>query len=368
MASELAKKNRVLFISPPIWLGGLRVPQSVTKVFKRILLDHRRRIAPNLKLFSPYLLPRLIRKGDVEASVTSQIVRELTKLKFRNSIFINFDVHHYLLRQIGEAVSIYYAVDPAFINEATADYETHTCQKSDLLLAVSEAYKRKLQKLAPGREVHIVPHGYDYRKAHKLATRSEQNVPKEMLNLKGPIIGYVGSVYDAFVDLDLISFLSRVKPHYNFVFIGPYKNNPIAPSLSKIGCQKLRRLPNVKLLGPKHFNSLPYYIRCMDIGMILHNVASKGSPFSPRIRTPFKLLQYLSQGKPVVSTQLNELSELTDIIYLAKTPNDFADAIDAALQEDISKRFSRMEYASNFSYEKILNRISELIFDFEKTR
>ena len=59
-----------------------------------------------------------------------------------------------------------------------------------------------------------------------------------------------------------------------------------------------------------------------------------------------KLYEYLSQGKPVVATDLAELRDWADLIYLAEGPAQFAERLDTALAESSSAlRAKRTEFA-----------------------
>ncbi len=133
-----------------------------------------------------------------------------------------------------------------------------------------------------------------------------------------PVIGYYGAIADWF-DLEVVREVALARPQYSFVLIGQNYHG---------GIRKLRKLPNVFLLGEKHYRDLPSYLRDFSVCLI---------PFvpSPVVKAvdPVKLYEYFSQGKPVVSTPMPELEPLGDLIYFAHGPEEFARHIDTALAE-----------------------------------
>jgi glycosyltransferase involved in cell wall biosynthesis len=67
---------------------------------------------------------------------------------------------------------------------------------------------------------------------------------------------------------------------------------------------------------------------------------------------PIKLKEYLALGKPVVSTPFPELQQYLDVVYQARTPEQFAESIERALAEDCSERISRRrERVQNATWE-----------------
>ena len=114
----------------------------------------------------------------------------------------------------------------------------------------------------------------------------------------------------------------------------------IGPVLDDVG--GLEGLPNVRFLGQKPYAELPGYLRQFAVCAL---------PFRMNrlIRSvdPVKVYEYLSQGKPVVSTPLPELSVLSELLYFAGSSQEFASQIDRALGEhDDSLRRKRIAFAS----------------------
>ncbi|MBT5305259.1 MAG: hypothetical protein HON76_04225 [Candidatus Scalindua sp.] len=366
IANELSKCNRVLFVGPPIWIGGmLRNPFELEPI-KRLFTDHRGKVNNNLFLFSPVYLPGLFGiKETPEIIILTQLKKEIKRLRLRDIILLNFGTNHHLIGNIKEKTSIYYCVDPPFPEKGKEQDEELTCKKSDIIFAISETYYNILKHKVLNKDIYVVPHGYDFVRASRVLKNYSAEKPRELLTLPKPIIGYVGSIHDAYVDTNLIIKIATNRPNWSFVLIGPHKNNPIGPSMDRRNYLKLQAIPNIYLLGPRHHNELPTYVKYFDVGMILHNLKEFAESSKTKQRTPFKLLHYLSQGKPIVSPPLYELGPLTNLIYLAKTVNGFLSGIDKALGEQDTIKWERINYASQFSYENILTKICTYILYFE---
>jgi hypothetical protein len=115
--------------------------------------------------------------------------------------------------------------------------------------------------------------------------------------------------------------VARRRPQYSFVLIGPV-------TLDRIG--GLKNLSNVHLLGEKPYRELPGYLRHFAVCTL---------PFRMNKLTrsvdPVKVYEYLSQGKPVVSTPLPDLFPISGLLYFAEGPEEFARQIDRALEAGV---------------------------------
>lgn len=368
ISDQLAKNNRVLYVAPSIWIGGLLRNPLRLSILNHLVLERSRRIKKNLHIFSPVLWPRPFqRTHDIEAIELNQIKKEVENLSFKDSILINFDINHHLIGNLGERVSVYYCVDPDFPRDGKENYEKTTCLKSDIIYAVSEEYRRKLKLLAPSKKVITIPHGYDFNLAQKVRNNNSLAVPLELAKCQRPIIGYIGSLHDMTIDSELVMYLSVKRPQWSFVFIGPHKNNPLAESMKFHGYDKLKKVHNVHFLGAKPYHELPHYIKHFDVALVLIN-HSLNRKWRTRQRTSFKLLQYLSQGIPIVAQPMNDFLRIEELIYIRETYDSFLLGIESALQEDPVRKQDRITYASQFSYDKILAKISKPILSIENDR
>jgi len=150
-------------------------------------------------------------------------------------------------------------------------------------------------------------------------------------HLGGPIVGYFGAIAD-WIDLDLVYRVARSRPKYSFVLIGQVFGRDTS---------SLESLPNVHLLGNRPYEDIPGFLHCFDVCQIpfLLNQVTQATD-------PVKLYEYFSLGKPVVATNMAELRQCSDLVYIARDAEEFARKLDAALGEtDESLKGRRIEFA-----------------------
>ena len=147
-----------------------------------------------------------------------------------------------------------------------------------------------------------------------------QPPPNDLLaDAPRPVVGYFGAIAEWF-DLALLLRLARERPQYTFVLLG---------GLFDVPTGELRALPNVYVLGQKPYALMPAYLQHFDACLIPFKV----NPVT-EATDPVKFYEYISQGKPVVATQMPELAPYRDLLYLAADHDDFIQKVDQAVRED----------------------------------
>jgi teichuronic acid biosynthesis glycosyltransferase TuaH len=89
----------------------------------------------------------------------------------------------------------------------------------------------------------------------------------------------------------------------------------------------LRGDKNVYFLGPKKPKDLPLYINEMDVCLMHYRKTGYN-----KYIYPLKLYEYFSCGKPVVTTGLDNLKELGEVLYFAEGLEDWISKIQSALR------------------------------------
>ncbi len=137
-------------------------------------------------------------------------------------------------------------------------------------------------------------------------------------DVKRPIAGYFGAIAPWF-DVQLLTRVAMERPQYSFVVIGGVFDVDVGP---------LKELPNVHLLGQQAYVRMPAYLNDFDVCLI---------PFVVNEITaatdPVKFYEYISRGKPVVSTFMPELEAYGDLLYLSHDESDFLSKLDVAFAE-----------------------------------
>lgn len=159
---------------------------------------------------------------------------------------------------------------------------------------------------------------------------SKDDGPSELDDVDGPVIGYFGAISE-WLDRDLVAWVARERPTYTFALVG-------AP---EVDVRSLKKLSNVLLLGQRPYEEIPAHLARFDVCII---------PFLVNDITaatdPVKFYEYLSGGKPVVSTWMPELDEYRDHVFLARDRDQFLGFLDAAVTEDdVAKRDGRIALA-----------------------
>lgn len=171
--------------------------------------------------------------------------------------------------------------------------------------------------------------------------------------LTGPVIGYYGALAQ-WLDYPLLAALADRRPEWNFILVGDIFVEDLAG---------LEHKPNVQLLGRKPYSQMPLYLDHFDACLIpfrLYNVTHAVDPV--------KFYEYISAGKPVVSTPLKEISVYKDLLYFATGVDEFIEQIECALAEcDLAMYKRRVELARANDWKDRFNSMQLAIVDlYEK--
>nr|WP_189664230.1 glycosyltransferase [Pseudomonas marvdashtae] len=149
--------------------------------------------------------------------------------------------------------------------------------------------------------------------------------------LAGPVIGYYGALAQ-WLDYPLLAAMADRRPEWNFILVGDVFVDDMAG---------LEHKPNVQLLGRKPYSQMPLYLDHFDACLIpfrLYNVTHAVDPV--------KFYEYMSAGKPVISTPLAEMNVYKDLLYFATGVDEFIEQIERALAErDLALNKRRVELA-----------------------
>ncbi len=163
-------------------------------------------------------------------------------------------------------------------------------------------------------------------------------VPGDMKGMKGKTIGYYGAIAEWF-DENIILKLAQSLPNDSIVLIGQVSHPTLKARAHLYG--------NIHFLGEKPYEDLPAYLQLFNVCLIpfILNDLIKAT-------NPVKIYEYFAAGKPVVSTNLPELQEYQEIMYLTENTDDFVKMTKKALEEnDIKLREKRQVVARNNTWE-----------------
>jgi len=244
-------------------------------------------------------------------------------------LWINDPIHYPMIKLIKPKISVYDCTDAIIFRDpqerAYHDVLRHRITRdSSVSFFTSQLYFKEGQQYS--HNCHYVPNGVDvknFRKAH-------YRVPDELKKIKRPILGFVGTL-DARMDRELIDAILIGKPKASLVFVGPLVDNS----------WKFENEDRVLLLGKREYEEIPDFINQFDVALIPYRLYE-----NTMFMYPVKLHEYLILGKPVVTTDLPEVRQFSDIVYIARNPGDFVEKVEKALKAtDEGSKKERIETA-----------------------
>lgn len=187
-----------------------------------------------------------------------------------------------------------------------AEVERRLVASCDATLCVSGPLVEKMRRLAPGRQVMLVPNAVEVDFLPVGYHREPHRAP--------PVVGYFGHLSSAWFDWESFLEIARRSPQYRFEVIGHS-----AP-------QGLELTDNVALLGPKPWQQLHHYASRWSAAIIPFRMG----PLADGV-DPIKIYEYLSFGLPVVSFRMPQIEQ-----YPYTTTVDSIDAF--CLELDVACR------------------------------
>jgi len=362
IAREFSRHNRVLYVNSPLDRNTVLRHRHEPAVQARLAVQRGeanglQAVAPNLWVLSPGAVLESINwlpvgrlhawANKVNNKRFAKAIRSgLTQLNFQDFVLFNdndiFRSFH-LKDLLAPAVSVYYSRD--FV-VAGGYWRKHGLQMEPKLIAKSDVCVANSSYLADycrlyNPQAHDVGQGCD----NLAAAPAGAPAPADVRPLPGPIIGYVGALTSARLDLEVLRYLSEQRPQWSIVLVGPEDD--------VFKASDLHSRPNVHFLGAKPTSELASYVQAFDVCL---------NPQAVNLLTvgnyPRKIDEYLALGKPVVATRTEAMRAFEQHTYLAESKEDYLTLIERALAEDtLSQQQRRREFAATHTWENSVARI-----------
>jgi len=353
---KLAKDYKVLFVNSL----GMRIPslrkdrKAVGKIARKIhsMLRFLRKVENGMYVLSPISLPfgsRLGRKLNTY-SVFLQVKLMSVLLGFREPVvYIGCPPAFEVAKKLGQRRFIIYERTDLFEEMPGADkpyiasLDDELTSSADLVLYVNRAlYKQGAVK---NKNSLLIGHGVDFDLF--VDSAKSEYIPEDIANVRRPVVGFFGDISDKTFDLALLEFAAEKLPGISFVLVGPVSAD----------VTRLKRFENVHFLGPKPYERIPFYGKEFDVAIMPWN-RNKWIQFC----NPVKIKEYLSLGKPVVSTYYPEIEPYSDIVYIAQDNDAFVSRILEALEErDPAKAEERRQSVRNETWDSKVEQIKAII-------
>lgn len=360
MAALLSLNNRVIYVNHPIKRKAYRAGKTDPNLEKHIhiLRNNEDRLiqhGPQLWEFYP---GRLIESINGLPSTTlfrcfnyinnlrlaKDIKEAMAKLGFHDIILFNDnDIYngYFMKKLLSPTLSIYYFRDflqaYPYWKRHTTILEPELIRNSDLVVANSLYFTEYSKKF--NANAYYIGQGCDLSNFDSTRTFP---VPADIQHLPRPLIGYVGALHSARLDISLIASIASQRPDWTVVLVGP-EDEAFQES-------HLHQIPNIHFTGRKPMDQLPAYVQAFDacINPQLQNEITRGN-------YPLKIDEYLAMGRPVIATRTTTMSIFEEHTYLADRPSDYPLLIQKALEEDSSeKKTARISFAHTHTWENCM--------------
>jgi glycosyltransferase involved in cell wall biosynthesis len=208
-------------------------------------------------------------------------------------------------------------------------------QKADFTLVTSSELKNLSARFS--KKVYLLPNAANVSLFQK-SLKENLPMPEEIRSIPAgrKVICYVGNICHR-LDYDLLVKVAKVHHDKILLMVGPFANN----NYKTAGMDKM---PNVIFAGKKKLDQLPAYLKYSDCCVIpfLCNQLTKSI-------YPLKINEYLSAGKPVITTNFSEdIRSFKSVIHISDNHAEFVDSIDKAIDNDSPDlQQIRVEYAAN---------------------
>jgi hypothetical protein len=326
VAVRLARRAPVLYVDSP----GMRAPGASGRDLKRAVR----------KLFAAFQRPIRVGEGLWHCTVPQLPFRRLPGVDAFNRAFGRWAVRRALRRvgigrriswfvlphpgvhagRLGEEMVVYYCIDdyaahPGVDATLIAERDEALSRRADLLFVAPPALLDAKRALNP--RTIFSPHGVDA-DLFAQAQSAETALPTIAETLPRPIVGYIGSIH-AWIDVPLIEWLAAQRPQWSFLLVGH----------AHVAVDGLRALPNVHLVGPQPYASLPVWSKAFDAAIIPYRLNRQVANANP-----LKLREYLAAGKAVVSVRNPEIEKFSPWVRLVDGREAFLAALDAAVADN----------------------------------
>jgi glycosyltransferase involved in cell wall biosynthesis len=355
---RLAATNRVVYVEPfHPFLSWFKTNNSVLRKDRDADHPQLREVAPNLTVYRPSYgyLPFNMR-SKIAARINSFLYgRELTRLLRTlgedDVVLWAFFAQCQSVLNLPFDHVIYDCVDdwPSFFSDPrektfVAAMDEQLCRRADIVFVGSDPLLRKKLLFQP--RTFVVNHAADIAHFAK-AMAPETLIPDDLASIPGPRLGFVGMIDTIRFDAQLIWKLAE-QTAANIVIVGG-----TMPGAERL----LPPHPRIHWLGMRSVAQLPSYLRGMDVLLMPYTINE-----ATRTIYPLKLYEYLSTGKPCVTTAIPAVEPLRDLMYVSDSHEQFLANTLAALREaDPALVADRTAYASTRTWEAHVARKLDLL-------
>lgn len=373
IAVEFAKNNRVLYVNPPMDRVSKYRERQTQKIKKRVQIRkglkhdlvqlnesmwnlYPKTLTESANFLNASWLFDKLNKINAKRFCTD-VADAIERLGFKDYIIFN-DSSMFLGQHIKEYLRpsfyVYYMRDYLTKNpywrKNGVRLEPKLIQKADCVVNNSTLYTEYGKQFT--EHSYMVGQGCDTSLFNDQLREIE--IPTDLKDFEGSIIGYVGFLSSRRLSIEIIADVAKARPDWNIVLVGPEDD--------AFNSSELHEIDNIYFLGSRGASELPNYIKGFDVAINpqLINDATIGN-------YPRKIDEYLAMGKPTVASATKAMEYFAEHTYLGKTSEDYVELIERALKEDSSElQAKRKAFGLSHSWENNVNEIYNCILKVTK--
>lgn len=353
----LGKYSFLLCVEPPVTID---IPLRKRKTFHQWLTGKKRlrQLGDSLFLYKPVVFVpysvsmRFAFLKPVNRFLMRRSLRKvLRKLSMRDLVvMLSHPAQDYVIGMLGEHVLCYEVYDEyskclsssMTMRKLSGEVEKNILAQADIVFTSANNLAESKRKLNP--TTHFVPNTADVTFFTKSLDPGTA-IPEDLARIQEPRIGLIGNINEI-LDIELINYLAEKRPQWSIVLIGAI--NGSSRFLRGTAYLKSCRLPNVYYLGWRDYETLPSYQKGLNVCLLPYLI----NEYTVNVY-PSKLHQYLSGGRPVVSTDMPEMRPFSDVVAIAKDHAEFLKLVEEAIYDTSDIKVShRVEIAKANSIER----------------
>lgn len=364
LAKVFAREHRVFYLDNPFTIKDVLLGLGTRQIWRRLpaLLfgwnSFSRPIPgiPNFVVVTPRMTWSInwLPKGKLFhalARINDKIVfhvisKTINKFQLRDFAYINsFNplYGNHFPDDFWPRPSIYHCVDDISKSPYVAKHGTReekvAAQKADLVVTTSGELARL--KSDQNDQVEVIPNAADVRLFQR-AMNETLSVPPELSKLPKDkkVVVYCGNICHR-LDYQLLVKIAERLTNHILLMVGPISSDAYRQ-------HRLHKHANVVFTGKKKLEQLPAYLQhshCAIIPFLCNTLT--------RSIYPLKVNEYLSAGKPVVTTPFSEeIKGFGGVVSVADSHEAFIREVrQSIIMDDDYKQEMRMEFAASNSWE-----------------